>query len=411
MLRSLLCFGGLVLAALVSLAVVLPTTGGLGLGYQPHPLPDLNGVYQRGFRSDAMIEINEARLPRGSGSVSVDEALQGYVHDLVQAQANPTSLELDDVFNAIQAKFPGAQYLAANLVISTNRKSLLAELGHWEAATNSEFDTVTTSVFQVGHQIGVLGVMSCRIPQFSLRKANSKGGRFFNKCPHCGDVHALEIQKESRTLILSCPYCELPFEVLAVDTGGRIRRATDFFDGFSLKEDSAAEFQPTSEQRIVALWRQVAERCEYQLDQDHISETREVWKNPRETWVEKAGDCEDTSILLADVLISAGFDARVAIGWNGNIGQHAWVVVKTARRQYLIESTLQGEITVESLVEVNQASAFYKPEHLFDRDQVYFTTARPDEFGNDYFSPKFWPTIPMEGFMDTHVPEATLSLR
>jgi hypothetical protein len=203
----------------------------------------------------------------------------------------------------------------------------------------------------------------------------------------------------------------MPFEVLAVDTGGRIRRATDFFDGFSLKESLAAEDQLTSEQRIVALWRQVAERCEYQLDQDHISETREVWKNPRETWEEKAGDCEDTSILLADVLISAGFDARVAIGWNGNIGQHAWVVVQTPRCQYLIESTLQGEITVDSLAEVTQASAFYQPEQLFDRDKVYFTTARPDAFGNDYFSPKLWPPIPMDGVTDGRAPEATLSLR
>jgi len=411
MLRSLLCFGGLALAALVSLAVGLPTTGKLGHGYHDPPLPFCNSAYQRAFRSDAMIEINEARLSLGAGSVSSDDTLQDFLNDFVKAQPDPTSLELEDVFNVIQGKFPGAQYLAANLVTSTSRESLLAELGCWEAATNSEFDTVTTSVFQVGRGIGVLGVMCRRIPQFSLREANFRGGRFFNKCPHCGEVHALEIQKGSRTLILSCPYCELPFEVLAVDTGGRIRRATDFFDGFSLKESLAAEDQLTSEQRIVALWRQVAERCEYQLDQDHISETREVWKNPRETWEEKAGDCEDTSILLADVLISAGFDARVAIGWNGNIGQHAWVVVQTPRCQYLIESTLQGEINVDSLVEVTQASAFYQPEQLFDRDKVYFTTARSDAFGNDYFSPELWPAIPMEGATDGRAPEATLSLR
>lgn len=411
MLRSLLCIGGLALAALVSLAVGLPTTGKLGHGYHDNQLPLCNSGYQSAFRSDAMIEINEARLSLGAGSVSADDALQDFLNDFVKAQHDPTSLELEDVFNVIQGKFPGAQYLAANLVTSTTRESLITQLGDWEAINNSEFDTFTTSVFQVGRQIGVLGVMCRRIPQFSLREANSRGGCFFNKCPHCGEVHALEIQKGARTLILSCPYCELPFEVLAVDTSGRIRRAADFFDGFSLKESLVAEYQLTSEQRIVALWRQVSERCEYQLDQDHISETREVWKNPRETWEEKAGDCEDTSILLADVLISAGFDARVAIGWNGDAGQHAWVVTQTPRCQYLIETTLQGEITVDNLVEVTQVSAFYQPEQLFDRDKVYFTTAPPEVFGKDYFSPELWSSIPMEKVTDERAPEAILSLR
>ena len=393
------------LAALLALAVGSQTTGRLEFSSYLRPLPEMGEAYQRGFRSDAMVRINQVRDSIQVGEVRGDEPLQAFLNSFIDSKEQPASLELNEVFDAIQEEFPGAQYLAAKLVTSNDRESLLNELAGWSAATNDDFDTINTAVFQTGRQagvIGVIGVMSRRIPAFSLREANSRGGRFFNKCPHCDEVHALEIEKESRTLILSCPHCELPFDVLASDTGGRIRRATDFFEGFSLDEHPVTQYQLTSEQRILALWREVAERCEYQRDQDHVSETLEVWKGPGETWADKAGDCEDTSILLADVLISAGFDARVAIGWNGNVGQHAWVVVRTSDRQYVIESTLQGEITEGSLKDVTVASAFYKPEQLFDRERMYFTTARPQDFNNDYFSPKVWRHIPVES-----VPAAT----
>jgi len=412
MVRSLLSFGGIMLAALLALAVGLQTTGKLDFSSYLRPLPEMGDAYQRGFRSDAMLRINEIRVPLQVEAVRVDESLQTFLNAFVESQSDPASLALDDVFNALQAEFPGAQYLAANLVTSSERDSLLAELAGWSAAMSADFDTVNTTVFNEGRQLGVLAVMSRRIPEFSLRKANSQGGRFFSKCPHCDEVHALEIEKESRTLILSCPDCDLPFDVLAADTSGRIRRATDFFEGFSLNEHPVARYQLTSEQRIVALWRQVAERCKYQLDQHHATEIREVWKGPRETWAEKAGDCEDTSILLADALISAGFDARVAIGWNGNIGQHAWVVVQTGNRQYVIESTLQGEINEDSLSDVKMASAFYKPEQLFDRERMYFTTAQPQDFTNDYFSPELWRHIPTESVpANDQTSGATLSLR
>ena len=135
-------------------------------------------------------------------------------------------------------------------------------------------------------------------------------------------------------------------------------------------------------------------------------EQGEVWKTARETWREAAGDCEDTSILLADVLIGAGFDARVAIGWNGNIGQHAWVVVRLGDRQYILESTLQKKIERSDLAAIGDASAFYQPEQLFDRDEIYYTTARADHFRVDYFARDLWKPVP--GMSE---PGAALSVR
>ena len=93
--------------------------------------------------------------------------------------------------------------------------------------------------------------------------------------------------------------------------------------------------------------------------------------------------------------VGAGFDARVAIGWNGNIGQHAWVVVKTAERQYLLEATLQEEVTRDDLVELGEGTDFYRPEQLFDKERIYYTTGSPESFGRDYFSESLWKAVPV----------------
>jgi len=340
---------------------------------------------------------------RRRGRCVFDEPVQSFLEAFVDSRSDPKEIELDEVFDAIQREFPGAQYLAANLIISNNRDELLSKLTGWNAVANPDFNTLNTAVFRASGGLGALGVMSRRIPPFSLCEANEGGGRFFNRCPHCEVIHALELDRETRTLILSCPHCELPFDVLAAGTGGLMKRANDYLEGFTLEAVGKKSSSQRDEDGIVALWGIVADRCEYQLDQDRTfgrvpgddaPGPGEVWKSSRETWNEAAGDCEDTSILLADVLIGAGFDARVAIGWNGNIGQHAWVVVRLGERQYILESTLQKKIERRDLAAIVDASAFYQPEQLFDRDEIYYSTARPDHSRADYFSETLWKKVP-----------------
>jgi hypothetical protein len=400
MVRGLLSFGGITLAVGLVLSAGLQASGRVDLIGLLRGLPEVDASFQRGFRSDAMGRINRLRQPAGVDEVRGDESIQAFLEEFVARQSKPQDLELEAVFDALQHQFPGAQYLAANLVTSRDREELLGKLAGWTAVANPEFDAINTTVFRAHGRLGALAVMSRRIPEFSIQAANETGGRFHNRCPHCGVIHALELDRDSRTLILSCPHCDLPFEVLAVDTRGRIRRAMEFLEGFSLPAPPKTTAS-SDEEKILALWRVVAERCEYELDQDRADDSgdgnREVWKTSAETWAEASGDCEDTSILLADVLIEAGFEARVAIGWNGNIGQHAWVVVKAGDRQYLLETTLQKDIGREDLSEVAAAASFYQPEQLFDREQIYYSTARPERFTKDYFAKDVWKPVPHGG--------------
>jgi hypothetical protein len=400
MVRGLLSFGSVTLAAVLVLSAGLQVSGRVDLIGLLRGLPEVDASFQRGFRSDAMGRINRLRQPAGVAEVRGDESIQAFLEQFMARQSKPQDLELDEVFDALQQEFPGAQYLAANLVTSRDREELLGKLAGWTAVANPEFDAINTTVFRASGRLGALAVMSRRIPEFSIQAANETGGRFHNRCPHCGVIHALELDRDSRTLILSCPHCDLPFEVLAVDTRGRIRRAMEFLEGFSLPV-SPEETASSDEEKILAIWRVVADRCDYELDQDRADDSgdgnREVWKTSGETWAEASGDCEDTSILLADALIEAGFDARVAIGWNGNIGQHAWVVVKAGEGQYLLETTLQKAIGREDLSEVAAAASFYQPEQLFDREQIYYSTARPERFTKDYFAKDVWKPVPHGG--------------
>lgn len=396
MVRGLLSSVGILLVAAAALLTSLHCSGRVDVVGFFVPRPPLDSAFQRGFRSDSISRINRIRVPSSLGEVGVDESIQAFLENWVSSQPLPDQIELDDVFDAVQGHFPGAQYLAANLVTSRDRNDLLQKLSGWGAALNPDFDSINTTVFRAGSRFGVLGVMSRRIPEFTLEAANQQGGRFHNRCPHCGVIHALELDRDSRTLILSCPHCSLPFDVLAVDEKGRVRRATEFFDGFALPETTAEN--ASAEDRILSLWGQVADRCDYQVDQERLGNDeggQEVWKSASQTWAEASGDCEDTSILLAEVLIQAGFDARVAIGWNGNMGQHAWVVVRVGEKQYLLESTIERKITRDDLLEVAGASAFYQPEQVFDAKTLYFTTARPETFSGDYFSPDVWKAVPL----------------
>jgi hypothetical protein len=74
--------------------------------------------------------------------------------------------------------------------------------------------------------------------------------------------------------------------------------------------------------------------------------------------------------------------------------------VRVGEQQYILESTLQKKIERSDLAAVGEASAFYQPEQLFNRENIYYTTARPDRFRVDYFSSALWKQVPGKGSVD-----------
>jgi hypothetical protein len=61
---------------------------------------------------------------------------------------------------------------------------------------------------------------------------------------------------------------------------------------------------------------------------------------------------------------------------------------------------------MESLVIASEAAAFYQPEQLYDRENLYFTEADESDFRRDYFSPSLWKKLPVRA--DQRAPRLSL---
>jgi len=304
------------------------------------------------------------------------------------------SAELEPLFASLQRQFPGAQYLSATVLLDPRDSGLHSGLAKWADAGSPQYESLSTLAFRDGLRQGCIAVLSRRLPPFDLEAANRDGGRYFQTCPHCDSPHAIQLDRESQTVILACPECQKPYDVLAADTEGRFRRASDYFEGFLLPVAPKPGLV-APESLMIAIWSTILNHCEYEYDHKGTDQG-EAWKFPSRTWSDAKGDCEDTSLLLADALISAGIEARVAVGWNIHIGQHAWCVARTTDgRQWILESTLRlkpGQNPVP--VPVEKGAEEYQPEQLVGPGQLHI---RHDGKGRagcaDYWSGEFWETL------------------
>ena len=75
------------LATLLALVVGLQTTGRLEFSSYLRPLPEMGEAYQRGFRSDAMVRINQVRDSIQVGEVRGDEPLQAFLNSFIVSKA------------------------------------------------------------------------------------------------------------------------------------------------------------------------------------------------------------------------------------------------------------------------------------------------------------------------------------
>ena len=75
------------------------------------------------------------------------------------------------------------------------------------------------------------------------------------------------------------------------------------------KEKFGAE--PTKEQYIKFTAVFINDNIEY--DWDEADNGREYWRYPLQTLIEKTGDCEDTSILMAAILDAAGYESGIIL--------------------------------------------------------------------------------------------------
>jgi transglutaminase-like putative cysteine protease len=136
-------------------------------------------------------------------------------------------------------------------------------------------------------------------------------------------------------------------------------------------------------------WFHVLTRIRYAHDAGYFRRG-DVWRLAHETYRDRRGDCEDTSILLADWLAAEGHRARVVIGELDGEG-HAWVLFHGGGHDYILETT-GGRGNYRRTPPRSTVTTGYVPEAQFDRTGIWFRKSKG--WTPDYQDPSDWSRGP-----------------
>ncbi len=356
---------------------------------------------ERQFEQDLVDRINFVRRNSKRAPVQVDGELQQW---LTKASDQIKSDELDSAVKLVQREQPRYFELSVSSASSSRLSELAEKFAEIAAGSspNSHHMAVLTRPQPRGYGYEAVLVMGQRLENFSPEALSAKtSDTFFSRCPHCKASSVIKVSFAQRGLNLECTKCGLDYGVVSPDERGCFRYVNEFLTGYHPPTYYAADSSKLHE--MFTIWSAVVSSYVYTKDTSPSMPNRDSWQTALETMVRGKGDCEDSSILLADWLISRGFDVRVALGRYGDIGQHAWCVVRIDNVDYLLEST-EGPPNIDKLPFVNEVGARYVPETLFDRDNIYVRSKPRERFDGNYWASKSWLKVQPRHLFD----EATI---
>lgn len=334
----------------------------------------------------AFTTILAARQRTGAKSLQPDLEMQQWLLD--RSEAGP--LNPDSVAQAAWDAFPQYQTLRAFRSQSATPNGLLEQVSAWPDVGNREMTHLAAvaepTVFGLGWSVTVL--LGNRLPVFSPEALKDKNhDQFYSVCTLCGEGQACRIPRHSRSLSLECPHCHRIYAMVAADSRGRFRYVNEYLTGYA----PPAHF-PKNQTRLAELmtiWRAVAGGCKYTTD---VGDDNDAWQTAQETQALGTGDCEDSSILLADWLLARDFKARVALGRYAERGGHAWVVVQLDDENYLLEST-EGASSAQRPPLLKEVGSRYVPELLFDHLSFYTYKNPGTAWNGDFWTDATWERV------------------
>ena len=351
------------------------------------------GYSPQRFKVDLVDHLNYPRMATKIQPLSLDGELETWAQGKVSDGLDLT--DLNAVAEMVKVALP--RY-AKVLVVSATSPSLEGLLKSFQETSQQVDSDITHVACAMRESAGGLShqallIMGQRLQDFSpeLLKIGHTN-QFFNVCVHCGRSHICRIPTDQRSMGLECPNpdCGRTYAVIAADRNGTFHYANEFLTGYQPPALFARD--QSRVQELFTIWEAVHENCQYLKDAGSRKNQTDSWQFAVETQSMLSGDCEDSSIFLADWLISRGFLARVALGKYGDLGGHAWVVVKIDDKEYLLEST-------EALPDpdhpplASQVGSRYVPEVTFDRFHLYVRKNDSSIWNGDYWSTKIWTQI------------------
>lgn len=334
-------------------------------------------------------QLLSARHAAQLGPLEHDDALRGWLHDRINKNALG---DLKNLTATVQLQFPNYVGLSVCSLQSPSVDTLLQQAFEWGNRTEKDFThqaiAATAKSARLGFECVI--VTGQRLPDFQPQQLSRGNANFYIKCPLCQRGQACEVPPLMRSVTLECPKCQRPYVMLAVDTKGRYHHANEFLTGYA----PPARFPNgiSRENEMLLIWNSVVQNIRYVLDNADGNEKNDAWQHARETQTLGRGDCEDSSIYLADWLITRGFNARVALGHYAERGGHAWVVVQLEGKTYLLECT--NPVTDTSrLPLLEDVASRHVPDRMFDRDGFYSRKNPSAPWDGDYWSPAKWQQV------------------
>jgi predicted transglutaminase-like cysteine proteinase len=356
--------------------------------FDPAESLDLNG-----FNAEVLDQVNLRRGVLGAPLAESPDDLRNW---LVRRSVGGAGLgNAQAVAAALQEDLPVYADLEVRLLTTRRQREALDSLVAWTPAVSAQFThlaTIVTRAAAAPDEVVCLAVAARKLPDFRPELLDQPHAEFCARCPQCGHEQPAKVERSPNGVVLYCHDCHRPYAMLCQDLAGKYRYVNEFLTGF----EPPAYFPEglSREEEMLAIWKAVLGQCRYARDADGIAGPRDYWQSPAETHGFANGDCEDTSILLSDWLISRGFDARVALGQmtdDNGVGQgHAWVVVRLGGKDYLLETT--GRLDEDGRPPTVAAwGHYYSPQYLFDRERVYFR--KTEGWTPDYWSKVQWVGI------------------
>lgn len=349
------------------------------------------------FRMDLVDQFNYARMAAKTSALSVDPELELW---LDKEFPNIDTNDLNKVTEFVQNGMPRYYRVSVCSASSPSLRELLQRFHEYAHRGQPEMThmgvALRTRAGGLMHE--ALLVMGQRLRDFSPEALTESAAEpFFNRCVHCKQPHFMKLSNDQRSMALECPKCRRKYAVIAADSDGRFRYVNEFLTGYA----PPAVFSQ-GQQRVAQLftiWNAVHNHCVYANDPGAKpgssfagKEQMDSWQFADETQRLQRGDCEDSSIFLADWLTSRGFQVRVALGRYGDLGGHAWCVVKLGDIEYLIESTESRPDPMNPPL-ASRVGSRYVPEVLFDRHAIYVPASVNRSWKGDYWSANFWTRI------------------
>lgn len=315
------------------------------------------------------------------------------------------ALDPAEIPQKVRRAWPQYQDVRVFHTYSLFESSVVERIAAWPEAGAGELTHLCVAVEPGFCGIGTSATVVAgeRLPLFTPEALDDpKQGQFYSVCPLCGQGQPCEIPRQARMFTLRCQHCEKVYAMLAVDSEGRFRHVNEYLTGYM--PPNAIPPGPTKIQELMAIWRAEAQLCRYFTD--GAKDNDDAWQTAEETLSLRRGDCEDSAILLADWLLSRGYEARVAIGsYDATRSTHAWVVVRLEGNDFVLEST-EFPLTRQQPPLVRESGSRYAPELLFDRLAIYSPKKSGDELRLDYWGKDTWVRVEPTRPKDLHSAQA-----